>query len=200
MDAQLLSAILLIAGFVGAVLGSALLPPGLYDTEGPRRRLFSDRPNPRRQAELIEQYRTRYNVAQLLNVLWVLLTAVGFVVLALHLRTAANAWVPSLGAAAFVVGSILGVVFIYRQTTDALNAYSGAYSAFETLLNWLWLGGLLLFGVAFLQAGLPAWLGYLTAGAALAYGIFFLVTGAGFMAPFLAVLLSLVIAIVLLRQ
>jgi hypothetical protein len=199
MDTQQLSAVLLIAGFAAIVLGTARFPPGLYDTDGPRRRL-SDRPDPNRQAELIEQYRPRYNIAQLLNVLGVLFTAAGFVVLALHLRTVANPWVPILGAAAFVGGTILGLVFIYRQTTDTRNAYSGAYSAFETLLYWLWLGGLLLFGVAFLQAGLPAWLGYLTAGAALAYGIFFLVTGAGFMAPFLAVLLSLVIAIVLLRQ
>jgi hypothetical protein len=70
----------------------------------------------------------------------------------------------------------------------------------ETLSYWLLLAGLLLFGVAILQAGLPAWLGYMTAGATLAYGIVFLVSGAGFVTPGLVAILGLVIAIVLLRQ
>ena len=199
MDPQRLSAILLIAGFVAMLFGTVLLPPGLYDTEGKRRQL-SDRPDPNSQAELIDQYRARYNFAQLLNALWIVLITVGFALLASQLRMGKNAWIPVVGAVVFVVGSISGGIFLYRQTTDTLNAYSGAYSTFETLAYWLWLGGLLLFGVAFLQAGLPAWLGYVTAGAALAYGIFFLVSRAGFITPFLVSFLGIVIAIVLLRQ
>ncbi len=120
--------------------------------------------------------------------------------LALRLRTEMNAWVPTLGAAAIVVGAISGALFIYRQTTDPLSTYEGAYSGMQTLYYWLNLAGLLLFGIAFLQADLPAWLGYLAAGASVAFGIFFIFTGTGFATLGLVTLLSLVIAIVLLRQ
>lgn len=189
MDTQRLSAILLIAGFVALMLGTLLLPPGIYQT-----------PDPHERIQIIAEYKTRWNFAQPLNALYILLTAVGFAVLAWRLRTVTNAWVPGLGAVAFVVGTIPGAFFLYRQTMDPLGTYQGAYSSMETLYYWLALAGLLLFGVAFLQAGLPAWLGYVTAGTALVYGIVFLVSGAGFLTPFLVALLGLVIAIILLRQ
>jgi hypothetical protein len=112
----------------------------------------------------------------------------------------ANALIPGLGAAAFLVGTIPVTLFIYRQTMDPLSTYQGAYSGMVTLYAWLTLAGLLLFGVAFLQAGLPAWLGYVTVGAAIVYTIFLLVTGNGFFVQFLVSLLGLVIAIYLLRQ
>ena len=82
-----------------------------------------------------------------------LLTAGGFALLALHIRTAANAWVPGLGAVAIVVGTISGLLFLYRQTTDPFGSYQGVYSSMETLYYWLTIAGLLLFGVAFLLAG-----------------------------------------------
>ncbi len=130
------------------------------------------------------------------------LIAAGFVVLASRLSTLANAWIPGLGAVAFVVGTISGLLFLYRQTTDPLGSYEGAYSGMEMLYYWLSLVGLLLFGVAFLQAGLAAWLGYVTIGATLIFGIVFLVSGGrtGFLTPGLVAILSLVIAIFLLRQ
>ena len=189
MDAQRLSAVLLIAGFAVLLLGFPFGVPGLYQTTGAAERV-----------QLIEKHKTRFKVTQVSLALGFLLTTVGFVVLASELRKVGNAWIPTLGAAALVVGVILGEYFIYRQTTDPLRAYAGQYSAFETLYYWLTLAGLLLFGVAFLQAGLPAWLGYLTAGAALIYGVVFLVTGSGFLTPGFVTLVGLVTAIVLLWQ
>lgn len=70
----------------------------------------------------------------------------------------------------------------------------------ENLAYWLWLAGMMLFGIAFLQASVPAWLGYHTAGIAVLYGLVFLLAGAGFMTPFILALLSLIIAIFLLNQ
>jgi hypothetical protein len=192
MDSQRLSAVLLLAGFTILVLSFLLGPPGMAQTYQP--------PDPDRRLQIIEEYKSRWNISQSLVALGILITAVGFAVLASHLRTVANAWVPTLGAAAFVVGAISASFFIYRQTTDPMSAYEGAYSAMQTLYYSLSLGGLLLFGVAILQASLPAWLGYLTAGAALIYGAVFLVTGSGFATPFLISILSLVIAIILLLQ
>ncbi len=192
MDTQRLSAFLLIAGFAALVLSFLLGPPGMSQTYNP--------PDPDRRIELIEQYKTRWNISQSLIGLSLLLTTAGFFVLNTLLYKLANAWVPTLGASAFIFGIILGALFIYRQTKDPLSIYEGAYSIYQTLYYWLSLVGLLFFGVAFLQAGLPAWLGYLTAGAALVYGAVFLVTGSGFATPFLTSLLSLVIAIILLVQ
>ncbi len=189
MDTQRLSAILLIAGFAVLLLGFPFGLRGIYQTKDPAERV-----------QIIEENKTRWNISQLSIGLGFLLIAVGFALLAVHLRTAANAWIPALGAAAMVVGTISGVLFTYRLTTDPLSVYQGAYSGMETLNYWLSLAGLLLFGVAFLQAGLPAWLGYLTAGAALAYGIVFLVSGAGWLTPGVVAILGLVIGIVLLRQ
>ncbi len=198
MNALHLSAILLIASSVAMVVGTVLLPQEIYAVEGPR--TLSSRPDPNRATEAIEQNRTRYNIAQIVNVLSVVLLVGGFGVLAWHLRGTENAWIPLLGTAVLAVGTIAGVIFLFRQTTDTFNSYSGAYSAFENAAYWLWLVGTVLMGIGFLQAGLPSWLGYLTAGASLLYGVFFLVTGAGFMAPFLIGFLALVIGIVLLRQ
>jgi hypothetical protein len=189
MDTQRFSAILLIAGFAVLMVASLLGPQGIYQTSDPSERV-----------QIVEENMTSWKITQSLTGLGLLLTAVGFAVLASRLRRMGNAWVPTLGAAAMVVGAISAALFLYRQTTDPLSAFEGAYSGMQTLYYWLTLAGLLLFGVSFLQAGLPAWLGYLTAGAAIVYGIVFLVSGAGFLTPFLVALLSLVIAIILLRQ
>ncbi len=192
MDTQRLSAFLLIAGFAALALSFLLGPPGMAQTYRP--------PDPDRRIQIIEEYKTRWNISQLLIGLSILVTAIGFAVLAMRLSTLVNAWVPGLAAAAILVGTIPVTLFIYRQTIDPLGSYEGAYTGMVTLYSWLAVAGLLLFGVAFLQAGLPAWLGYLTAGAAIVYTIFFLVTGHGWLAPFLVALLGLVTAIVLLRQ
>lgn len=189
MDAQRLTAILIIAGFAFLMAGSLLGPQGIYQTSDPSERV-----------QIIEENKTRWNITQSLAGLGISLTTVGFVVLASRLRTVGNAWVPTLGAVALVLGAISGVFFIYRQTTDPLSTYEGAYSGMQTLYYWLTLASLLLIGVSFLQSGLPAWLGYMTAGAALVYCIVFLISGAGFLTPFLVTVLSLVIAIILLRQ
>jgi hypothetical protein len=70
----------------------------------------------------------------------------------------------------------------------------------ETLYYWLALAGMLLFGIAFLQAELPTWLGFVTVGSTPLYGIvFILVSNARFLTPGLVSILSLVIAIFLLR-
>jgi hypothetical protein len=187
MDTQRFSAILLIAGFAVLMVASLLGPQGIYQTSDPSERV-----------QIVEENMTSWKITQSLTGIGLLLTAVGFAVLASRLRTVGNAWVPTLGAAAMIVGAISAALFLYRQTTDPLSAFEGTYSGMQTLAYWLWLAGLLLFGVSFLQAGLPAWLGYLTAGVALVYGIVFLISGAGFLTPFLVTLLSLVIAIILL--
>lgn len=189
MDTQRLSAVLLIASAVGILLSAALNAPGLYQTQDIGARM-----------QIIGAHRARWLASQAVGGLSAVLLAVAFAMLASDLRSAGRAWVPVVGAAAIAAGTISGVYFVYLQVSDPRGGYSGAYPTQEQLTYWLWLAGQLLIGVAMLQSDLPAWLGYLTAGTALAYGIAFLVTGAGFMTPFLLALVSIVIGVVLLRQ
>jgi hypothetical protein len=189
VNRQRLSAILLLAGFAALVFAAPFSVPGLYRTTDP-----SDR------VEIIEQHKSNWNTTQSLVGLGILLTASGFFVLNTQLYTVANAWITTLGAAAFIIAAFSGAIFIYRQTTDPLATYEGTYKAFQTVYYALSLTGLLFFGIVFLQAGFPGWLGYATAGAAIVFGIVSLITDLAFLTPYLVTLLSLVIAIILLRQ
>ena len=189
MNPQRLSAILFIVVFVTVTLGVLVNAPGLYATQDINARL-----------QIIEANKTRWLANQALTFLYILLTLIGFAVLASILRKTGSVWIPSLATVFILAGSLSGGCFVYLQTIDPRGGYSGAYPLAEHLAYWFWLAGLLLFGITFLQTNLPAWLGYLTAGIALAYGIFFLFTGVGFLTPFLMALLSLVIGIVLLRR
>lgn len=190
MDTQRLTAILLIAG------AAILLVSGLFGPQG-----IYQEPDLQKRVQIIEENKTGWYIAQSLLGLSVLLTAAGFFVLNIRLYKVANPWPHTLGATAFIFGAISGFIFLYRQTTDPLGAYGGAYSGMESLYYWLALIGLLLFGIAFLQAGLPAWLGYLTIGATVLFSIvFFLVSGARFLTPGLVFLLSLVIGIFFIRK
>jgi hypothetical protein len=125
MDAQRFSAILFIAGFATFLVAFLLGPKGIYQTPDLQRRL-----------QIIEEYKSRWNIAQPLIGLSLLLTTIGFAVLASQLSTEANAWVSGLGAAAFAAGTISAEVFVFHQTTDPLGSFEGAYSSMETLYHW----------------------------------------------------------------
>jgi len=86
------------------------------------------------------------------------------------------------------------------QTTNLRLVYSGGFQLVEDIAYWLWIVGVFIFGVAFLQSGLPTGIGYLSAGGALVYALSVLVPGAGFITPSLIALLRLIIGIALLRQ
>jgi hypothetical protein len=188
MNTQRLAAVLLIAACVATLLSTMINAPGLYATQDIEERL-----------QIIEMYRTRWLTNQALVVLFGILLVAGFGMLASLLRTKGQTWIPVLGAVAMFAGTISGLYFLYLQTADPRGGYSGAYPIPEQIAYWLWLGGMLLFGFAFLQASLPAWLGYVTVGTAIVYGLIFLLTGAGSMTPFLLAFLELAIGIALLR-
>jgi hypothetical protein len=190
MDTELLSAILLLAGAGALVVAFVVGPKGIYEE-----------PDLPKRVEIIEEAKSGWNISQSLLSLSVVLTAAGFVALAYFLNDLQNAWIPGLGAIAFVVGAITADIFIYRQTVDPLASYEGAYTNMEMLYYWLALAGLLLFGIAFLQSELPEWLGWVTFGATVIYGIVFtVVRSIRWSTPGLVFLLSLVIGIFLLTQ
>jgi hypothetical protein len=190
VETQTLSALLLIAGFTFLLLGFVFgLGTRIYGTMD-----MSER------ERIVEENKTRWNITQFFAGLGLLLMSIGFAVLASRLRTDGNSWIPTLGGTAIILGALSGTYFLYRQTTDMVGAFSGQYPGFEPAANILTLIGLLLFGIAFLQAGLPGWLGYLTIGLPLAYGLTYLVTGSGWLTPGISTLLGLLIAIILLWQ
>ncbi len=188
MDPQRAVAFILIASFAIMAFSFAISVPGLYQTQDIEARL-----------QIIQTYRTRWLAGQVIVFVFGVLTSVAYTLLAYTLRSQGQAGIPVFGAVAMVAGSISGLYFVYLQTIDPRGGYSGVYPTPENLAYWLWLAAMILFGISFLRAAQPAWLGYLTAGAAAAYGLLFLITGLGFMAPFVLVILNLVIGIVLLR-
>lgn len=189
MDLRRLSAVLLIAAAVGTLLSSFLNAPGLYQTHDIDERL-----------EIIEGNRDCWIASQVVVAISASLMAAGFAILAWTLRQHGSSWLAVAGGAAIGAGTISGLYFVFLQTVDPRGGYSGAYPVPENVAYWLWLAGQLLLGVALLQTDFPGWLGYLTGGTALAYAIAFLLTGAGFMTPFLLALVALLIGIVQLRQ
>lgn len=188
MDSQRLSAYLLLGGVATMLAAFALGLQGIYQTEDLHRRV-----------EIIDASKTRWFVSQSLYAVSFVLTAGGYFVLNIWLYKQSDPWPFTLGAGAMIIGAISGVIFVYLQTTSPLNSYQGDYKAFESVYYWLAVGGLLFFGVAFLQAGLPAWLGYLTVGSAAIYAVFYAASGVGVATPALVVLLSLVAGVTLLR-
>lgn len=189
MDSQRLSAGLFIVAFALVVLGAIISVPGLYGTQDVNERL-----------EIVEAYRTRWLTTQALVGLFTLLTAVAFGFLASTLQKPGWSWLPLLGTLVIIGGTLSGLYFVYQQTISPRVVYSGGFQLLENIAYWLWIAGVFIFGVAFLQSGLPTWIGYLSAGGALVYAVFVLVTGAGFITPSLVALLGLIIGIVLLRQ
>jgi len=189
MKLERLSAILLIAAFLAIMLSTVVNAPGLYQTQNIEERL-----------QIIENYRSRWLVDRALNFLFALLTIVGFFQLTSVLRPKVGTWIPTLGAVAITAGIISALYFVYLQTMDPRGGYSGAYPVPENLAYWLLLAGTCLFGLAFLRADLPAWLGYVTAGLSLAYGVLYFFTGFGAVTPFLVGFLEVLIGIVMLRR
>lgn len=190
MNIQLLAAILLIASFVVVGIAFPFGVPGYYQTQDIAER-----------ARLVEEYRTRANINNSLLYIWSLLSAAGVGVLATYLRRNGASLAALLGALSLALGSAAYALVIYMRDRDMLGFFLGKYPDYHGFGNWFVLIGLLLLGVAFLQAGLPTWLSYLIMGAAVVLALVLLIWPAFFfMIPFLEMGLLLVIGIAALRQ
>jgi cytosine/uracil/thiamine/allantoin permease len=105
------------------------------------------------------------------------------------------------GAVSIALGSVFAFLVNYTQYTDLVGYFEGRYPDFHAIANWFILAGLLLLGLAFLQAGLKAWLAYLLIGTAVVLAVALLIwPGIFFAIPFVEMILLPVIGIVLLRQ
>lgn len=191
MDIQRLAAIVLIASFVAVLLGSFPTSiPGYYQTQDIAERL-----------RLVEEFSGRWFMNKLLFYVWSVLALAGMVLLTIYLRRSGASIVAFVGLLPFALGTAAYFLTNYIQQTDLAGYFAGNYLDYHRIGNWLSLAGLLLLGVAILQAGLPAWLSYLTIGTSLVLAVVLLVVPAIFwLIPFGEIVLLPVIGIGLLRQ
>lgn len=193
MKFNVLAGILLIAGFVLVLIASFVGPNKVYTAPDSQTRL-----------EIITQNKGRWTAT---NVIWAvgsLLTAAGFIFLALALRTSQNPWLLYAGSVAVIVGMVAWAIYLYQRIGDpAGNLYTTPPAPLSLIFAWATLAGLALYGVVFLQGSYPNWLGYtllvamglLTAGLVFAFDVVY----ASFPPQFFS-LLTMVIGIVSLLQ
>ncbi|MDP9439086.1 MAG: hypothetical protein M3P49_10115, partial [Actinomycetota bacterium] len=141
----------------------------------PVSRVFVE-PSPAAKLEIITSNRAAWSASQLLFGLGASIAAIGLGFVAYHLRgTPGAVWI-HIGPAAVILGAVFWDGHVYLRAVDPEGSVEGR------LIGWLFAAyalltqfGLLAFGVAYLQAGYPAWLGGVTVGGAVIFFIVYLV-------------------------
>jgi hypothetical protein len=154
MDISRLAGIFIIAGFIIFWAGNLYSPPGVYQERDTDVRL-----------QIIERYPLRWVLSQGVGGLGIVAIALGLLILSIHLGSDHSPWLTYVPAAATVLAAVLAVIYLYRYLTDPASTWASSQAdpfLFGAALLTLAAG--FLYGFLFLQAGLPAWLGYLTIG------------------------------------
>ena len=126
-------------------------------------------PTPATKLEIIYSDRTAWIASQVLFGLGASIAAIGLGFVAYHLRTTPGVVWAYLGLGAVILGAVFWEGYAYLRTIDPEGFAEGGpvgwlFPAYALLMQF----GLLAFGVAYLRAGYPAWLGGTTiAGAVL---------------------------------
>lgn len=193
MDFQQIAGIALIAGFILILVASFVGPPRLYQEPESETRL-----------QIIADYPTRWVASNALFALGGLITAVGFLLFSLQLRGSVSAWWFGSSAATYTLGAILWAIFMYQRTVNPASLFTSyAFSPLTIALFGFLVLGLLLYGIVFLLADYPGWLGIVSiAGMVLIGGIALLFPRPFFESfpPQLLYFFTLAAGIVMLRQ
>ena len=191
MDLLTLSGVLMILGFGLLVLNMLLAPPRLYQETDTEVRL-----------QIIADHRFRWIFAQVTGALGPLLTAIGFLLLAIHFQEVQSSLLLNIGAAAFILGAVSMMLYTFQSLSDP-----GAYltntkiAPVEIAGISLTSAGGILFGITFLQSSIPNWLGYLTIGSAVLLFTYLLLKGSlGYLMVILFYLVTLIVGTVLVLQ
>lgn len=164
--------------------------PGFYQTQDVPERI-----------RLVNQYRFLWMTNTILNWIFLLITMVGVALLSVHLWRSATALSAAFGGIAYGIGSVMYAFVLFSRSMDLPGYLEGKFPDYHVFGNWFVLAGLFLLGIAFLKAGLPTWLSYLTMGISLLLAGVLLIWPAFFLAiPFLVMGLLFVVGIVLLRR
>ncbi|MDQ3910314.1 MAG: hypothetical protein M3305_00695 [Actinomycetota bacterium] len=126
--------------------------------------------------EIITSNRTAWIASQLLFGLGASIATIGLGLVAYHLRGAPGGVWAHIGLAAVILGAVFWDGHVYLRAIDPERFVEGR------LIGWLFPAyalltqlGLLAFGVAYLRAGYPPWLGVATVGGTVTFFIAFLV-------------------------
>ena len=182
---------------VGAIIllvGSVLFVTAAFM---PVSRVFAE-PNPAAKLEIIAGNRTAWSASQVLFGLGASIAAIGLGLVAHHLRPTPGAVWAYVGLAAVILGAVLWDGHVYLRAADPEGFVEGR------LIGWLFPAyalltqfGLLAYGVAYLRAGYPAWLGGVTvAGAVIFFIILFVLKD---IPPFFYYVLTFIAGIRLMR-
>ena len=162
MSTERVAAILLLVGSV-LFLIAAFMPVSWVFAE----------PSPAAKLEIIDSNRTAWATSQVLFGLGATIAAIGLGFVAYHLRGTPGAVWACIGLVAVILGAVFWDGHVYLRAIDPEGFVEGR------LIGWLFpayalltQAGLMAFGVAYLRAGYPAWLGGVTVGGAV---IFFIV-------------------------
>lgn len=175
------------------ILGSVLFMAAAFN---PSSAVFAE-PAPAAKLEIIMGQRALWSLSQLMFGAGATLTAMGVLVFALRSMDT-SAGVPLLiGGAAMIVGALLWDIHVFQRAADPAAFVAGDLPAWTfSAYTLLTMFGLIILGLAFVQVGLPPWLGYGTAIATVLLLATYLIMGD--MPPFAYYILTLVGAVFLL--
>lgn len=157
MNNYTLSGILLIAGFVFIVLGAMTAPKEAYEGDDLDARL-----------KVISANQSQWNLSKVFDALGVALPGIAFFLLARHLAASqSNPALVKLAGGILLLSSIVGVYYAYRLAATPKDMWVAGFPepiSFSLILSYLI--GFLLLTFVITNHIFPAWLFYLSAGAA----------------------------------
>ena len=161
MGTKRVGAIILLVGSVLFII-AAFMPVSYVFAE----------PSPAAKLEIITSSPAAWTASQVLFGLGASIAAIGLGFVARHLRGTPGAVWAYIGLAAVILGAVLWDGHVYLRAVDPEAFVEGR------LIGWLFPAyalltqlGLLAFGIAYLRAGYPAWLGGITVGGAVVFFI-----------------------------
>ena len=133
-----------------------------------------------------------------------LATVARLILFTIYVQGEVNSLLNWLAALSYSLGTVLWIIFLYNRTINPAQLFEDYVFTPSTIaLIGLLLGGLLLYGIVFIQADYPGWLGFGTVGLSVLIGAPALIFPGRFFASFppqVLYLFTLAAGIVFLRQ
>lgn len=169
-----LAGILSIVGFILVILASIASPP----------RMFQE-PDSQVRIEIIEKYPARWLASNVLFGLAGMATVAGLILFSITVQGQVSSTLNWLAALFYSLGTVLWILFLYNRTVNPARLFEDySFSPGTIALIGLLLGSLLLYGIVYIQAGYPGWLGFGTIGLTVLIGALALFFPARFFASF----------------
>ena len=156
MELTRVAGLVMIAGFGLFVSGFSVGPPRIFEETELEARLW-----------IIGEHPSRWKLVMWLGGLQPLVTAFGFLLLSVSLLGRQSTLLLAMGAASFIVAGVFVAAGIRGNIANP-GAYLDRASQSPQTVGYLLLTALagIIYGMVFLRADLPDWLGYITLGSA----------------------------------